>query len=116
MDGAMVPVIRILAVSVAMVAGAGLSAAAGAEARHGRVAMTCTNPASGASWRINIDYDKRAVDSNPAHIKSDEVAWTDAADNGSYSLELSSGKLTIVIPSSTGGYFLHDVCKAEPSG
>lgn len=107
---------RTLALSFAAIAVTSLTATAGDEAHHGRVAMSCTNPASGANWRINIDYDRGAVDANPARIKRDEVAWIDASDNGSYTLELSSGKLTVIIPSSTGGYFLYDLCKPEPSG
>ena len=33
--------------------------------------ITCTNPASGASWQIKIDYAKGTVDSNPAQISDD---------------------------------------------
>ena len=36
--------------------------AAGDTARHGESAITCTNPASGVSWQVRIDYDKGTVD------------------------------------------------------
>ena len=39
------------------------------EAEAGGVVVTCTNPFSGVSWQIAIDYDRRTVDSNPARIQ-----------------------------------------------
>jgi hypothetical protein len=76
-------------------------------------AVTCTNPASGAQWQITIDYDKATVDANPAHIGTTEISWHDAKDGGNYTLDRSSGKLTVVIASSTGGYFLYDQCQLK---
>jgi hypothetical protein len=91
---------------------AGTAASAG-EAQHGEVAITCTNPASGATWEIKIDYDRATVDSYPARITAATISWHDAKDGGNYTLDRKSGDLTVVIASSTGGYFLHDRCKME---
>ena len=73
--------------------------------------LTCTNPASGAQWQIRIDYGRRTVDSHPAKIGETEVYWHDARENTDYTLDRKSGNLTVVVPSSTGGYFIHDLCK-----
>jgi hypothetical protein len=75
--------------------------------------MTCTNVASGTSWQIRIDYGKGTVDSYPARISSAEISWHDAADGGNYTLDRASGNLTVVVASSTGGYFLHHHCRLE---
>jgi hypothetical protein len=87
--------------------------AANAQAARGEAAITCTNPYSGATWRISVDYDRGTVDSNPAHISDGEMSWHDAKDNSNYTLDRKSGKLTVIVPSSTGGYFLYDQCKLE---
>jgi hypothetical protein len=81
--------------------------AAGAEA----VSVTCTNPFSGASWEIAIDYDLKTVDSNPASIDEAEIWWRDAKDGWRYTLDRKSGALTVVLASSTGGSFLYDQCR-----
>jgi hypothetical protein len=79
----------------------------------GETPITCTNPVSGASWQIKIDYDKRTVDSNPASISDVEISWHDPADGGNYTLDRESGKLTVIIASSTAGHFLYDQCRLE---
>ena len=76
-------------------------------------AVMCTNPASGARWQIRIDYERRTVDSYPARITEAHVSWRDASDGGNYTLNRRSGDLTVVVASSTGGYFLHDQCKLD---
>jgi hypothetical protein len=76
--------------------------------------ITCINPASGATWQIKIDYDQATVDSNPAHVSDTEISWHDSKDGGNYTLDRKSGNLTVVTPSSTGGYFLHDRCGPSP--
>jgi hypothetical protein len=76
----------------------------------GETAITCTNPASGASWQIRIDYTRGTVDSNPASIGDAEISWHAAADSRNYTLDRKSGDLTVVVASSTGGYFIHDRC------
>ena len=89
---------------------AGLSIAH-AQAPSGEVALfTCTNPASGAQWQIRIDYGRQTVDSHPARFSDAEIYWHDAQENTDYRLDRKSGNLTVVVPSSTGGYFIHDRC------
>lgn len=73
--------------------------------------ITCTNPSSGASWQIIIDYDQATVDSNPARISPAEISWHNGADGGNYTLDRRSGKLTVAMASSTGGYFLYHDCR-----
>jgi hypothetical protein len=86
-------------------------AASGRDARAGGVAVTCTNPFSGASWQIAIDYDLKTVDSNPANIGETEISWRDAKDGWRYTLDRKSGALTVVLASATGGNFLFDQCR-----
>ena len=97
------------AAAIALVA-AGVTAYAVSGAQAGEVAVTCTNPFSGVSWRIAIDYDRGTVDSNPARISETEISWRDAKDGWSYTLDRKSGKLTVVLASATGGNFLYDRC------
>ena len=75
------------------------------------VFVTCTNPYSGASWRIAIDYDLKTVDSNPASIDETQIWWRDVKDGWRYTLDRKSGALTVVLASSTGGSFLYDQCR-----
>ena len=82
-------------------------------AERGETAITCTNPASGASWQIKVDYDRSTVDSNPARIRDTMISWHDATDGGNYTLDRASGELTVIVASSTGGYFLHHRCKLQ---
>ena len=82
-------------------------------AERGETAITCTNPASGASWQIKVDYDRSTVDSNPARIRDTMISWHDATDGGNYTLDRKSGNLTVIVASSTGGYFLYDRCRLE---
>jgi hypothetical protein len=85
----------------------------GAFAQQDAIAVTCTNTYSGASWQIRIDYDRSTVDSNPAHINNATISWRDAKDGRNYTLDRKSGKLTIILASSTGGSFLYDQCKLQ---
>jgi hypothetical protein len=87
--------------------------AAEAQTERGNRVVTCTNPASGASWQITIDFERRTVDSYAATINEATIAWRDPRDQGNYTLDRKSGNLTVAIPSSTGGYFIHDRCKLE---
>lgn len=104
---------RALAAGLAALAAAVAVAALNSEAQAGEIAITCTNPASGASWRIGIDYDRSTVDSNPARISEAKISWHDATDGGNYTLDRKSGNLTVIVASSTGGYFLYDHCRLE---
>jgi hypothetical protein len=86
-------------------------AASGRAAEAAGLAVTCTNPFSGASWQIAIDYDLKTVDSNPASIDETEISWRDAKDGWRYTLDRKSGALTVILASATGGNFLHDQCQ-----
>lgn len=102
---------RLLAAGIGVFAlGIAVPAVSG-EAQRGEAAITCINPASGASWQIKIDYDRSTVDANPARISDAEISWHDATDGGNYTLDRRSGNLTVIVASSTGGYFLHDRCR-----
>jgi hypothetical protein len=91
------------------------SAAVGADApKQGERTMTCTNPVSGASWRIRINFERSTVDANPARISDAKISWHDTTDGGNYTLDRESGNLTVIVASSTGGYFLHDRCRLDP--
>jgi hypothetical protein len=76
--------------------------------------MTCTNPVSGANWKISVDFARRTVDANPARISDASISWHDQKDGGNYTLDRKTGKLTVVVASSTGGYFLYDQCRPDP--
>jgi hypothetical protein len=78
-------------------------------------AIICTNPASGASWEIRIDYREATVDANPAAISRSEISWFDPKDGGNYTLDRKSGDLAAIVASSTGGYFRHGRCNLETS-
>jgi hypothetical protein len=85
------------------------------DAQESKTAVTCTNPSSGASWQIAIDFDKATVDSNQAEITGTKISWFDPADGGNYTLDRKSGDLTAIVASSTGGYFRHGRCALEKS-
>jgi hypothetical protein len=76
-------------------------------------AITCTNPVSGATWQIRIDYERKTVDSYPATISDSKISWADAKESSNYTLDRKSGDLTVVVRSSTAGHFLYDRCKLE---
>jgi hypothetical protein len=98
--------VSVLAAVIALLVGA-------ARAEAGATAITCTNPASGTTWQIQIDYGKSTVDSYPARITDATIAWHDAKDGGNYTLDRKSGSLTVIVASSTGGYFLHHRCRLK---
>jgi hypothetical protein len=102
-----------LAAGIGALAAVLAAPAISAEAPSGESATTCTNVASGANWQIRIDYGKATVDSNPASISDTQITWRDAADGGNYTLDRKSGKLTAIVASSTGGYFVYHRCRLE---
>jgi len=105
---------RPLAVALACLGGAVMSWNLGPNiALAAESAVTCTNPASGANWQIRIDYERSTVDTYPANISEAKISWRDASDGGNYTLDRKSGNLTVVVASSTGGYFLYDRCKLD---
>jgi len=75
--------------------------------------LACTYLVSQFKWQIKIDFAANTVDSNPAQISSAEISWHDATDGGNYTLDRKSGALTVIFPSSTGGYFIHDRCSPQ---
>ena len=83
-------------------------------AAPGVTSLVCTNLASHVSWRIQVDLANGTVDSNPARIDGARISWHDRSDGGNYTLDRKSGALTVIVPSSTGGYFLHDRCEVAP--
>jgi hypothetical protein len=101
---------RLLAVGVAALAAGLASQKSGEAAQQGATVMTCTNPVSGTSWQVLIDYRQATVDSNPARITRDRISWFDPKDGSNYMLDRRSGDLTATVASSTGGYFRHARC------
>jgi len=100
---------RVLAVALA---GMAVPAAYGT-AQQGKTSITCTNPASGVSWRIAIDFGKATVDSNRAAINEAKIAWFDPKDGSNNTLDRKSGDLTAIVASSTGGYFRRARCAVD---
>lgn len=82
-----------------------------AQAEPVEAAITCTNPYSGASFELHVDYARGTVDSHPADITDSTISWRDQTSARNYTLDRKSGKLTVVIASSTGGNFVYDQCK-----
>jgi hypothetical protein len=104
---------RLLAAGIAaLAAGLALPTIDG-DAQESETAITCTNPVSGTSWQIMIDYRKPTVDANPAAITPAGISWFDPKDGGSYTLDRRSGALTASVASSTGGYFRRARCSLE---
>ena len=110
---AMMFLTRHLAAAIAALAASAAAAPLEGQAPPRQPTITCTNPASGASWLITIDYDKSTVDSNPARISDTKISWRSAQDLGNYTLDRKSGDLTVIVASSTGGYFVYDHCRLE---
>ena len=102
-----------LAVGLGLLAAGVSSPAMAGGIPQGESAITCSNPTSGASWQVKIDYDRATADSNPARISDAEISWHDRSDGGNYTLDRKSGELTVIVASSTGGYFLHHRCKLQ---
>jgi len=99
--------------AIGVLLGSHSAPAAAAETQRGEVAITCTNPVSGATWQIRVDYDRSTVDANPARISDATISWRDAADGWNYTLDRKTGNLTVILASATGGNFLYDHCKLE---
>jgi hypothetical protein len=74
--------------------------------------LRCTNRASGASWPLVVDLAHRRVDSLSATITDKWISWHDPG-RGHFDLERATGALQFRNASSTGGYFLHFVCRPE---
>jgi hypothetical protein len=76
--------------------------------------FVCRNPASGATWDIEVDVKRSLADSYPARITDESITWHDIRHGGFYELDRRTGALTVHYASSTGGYALHDICKMAP--
>jgi hypothetical protein len=77
------------------------------------ITLQCVNSSGGTTWNLEVDYDRRIVDSFPAEVTADQVSWRDTSRGGYYSLDRTSGALTFRNASSTGGYFLYHTCKVR---
>jgi hypothetical protein len=106
---------RLLAAAVAGLAAGLAIPSVNGDGQESKTAITCTNPMSGTSWQIAIDFDRATVDSNQAEITDAKIAWFDPTDGSNYTLDRKSGALTAIVASSTGGYFRHGRCSLEKS-
>lgn len=95
----------LLGAAILSISGIGCAAAADAPS-----AVTCTNTVSHAPMQIRIDFARRTVNADPAQIRKAEISWHDDKEHANYTLNRKTGMLDAVIPSSTGGYFLHYQC------
>ena len=77
--------------------------------------LRCTNPFSGTTWDVAIDHGRRTADSFPADITDKTIKWHDATRGGHYEFDRTSGELTVIYASSTGGVFLRDNCRLVPA-
>ena len=104
-----------LARTLSSVVAAAISTAAwgGDSAHAAAITYRCTNPKSGTTWEVNVDYDRGTADSFPAEITGSQIAWHDTLHGGYYFLDRASGALTFLNASSTGGYATHHTCQAE---
>jgi hypothetical protein len=105
---------RQLGAALAAIAVGAAAPAVAHAAPHAAITLVCTNPAGHVSWQIHVDFHASTVDSNPARIGAAKISWRDRRDGGNYTLDRESGDLTVVLASSTGGYFLHDHCAPAP--
>ncbi len=106
--------IRRALVLAALAAPMAALAATPRDAPAGTILVTCTNPASGATWQLRIDLWHATVDANPAEIGAHEISWHDAKEGGNDTLDRRSGALTIIVASSTGGFIREDRCRLPP--
>lgn len=96
---------RLLYATITAIAGIGCATAA-----DGPSILTCMNTVSHAPIQIRIDFMKHTVNSDPAQIGGAAITWHDDKEHANYTLNRKTGMLDAVIPSSTGGYFLHYQC------
>lgn len=85
---------------------------AGEAAQTGVLHLRCSNAVGGASWSITVDLDRGVVDTRPARISDDWISWREPKA-GVFELERATGKLQLRAASSTGGFFLHYICRPE---
>jgi ABC-type glycerol-3-phosphate transport system substrate-binding protein len=104
-----------LARTLSSVVAAVISTAAcgGNSADAAAITFRCTNPKSGTTWDVIVDYDRSTADSFQAEITGSQIAWHDTLHGGYYYLDRASGALTFLNASSTGGYATHHTCHAD---
>jgi hypothetical protein len=103
---------RSMASGTAAVALLAASAGGGPSIMADTLRLRCTNPASGTSWPIVVDLDHGRVDSLAATITLEWISWHDPG-RGFFDLERATGRLQLRNASSTGGYFLHYMCRSD---
>jgi hypothetical protein len=104
---------RLRAAACATAAALLLAAAGSGRAAQTRILhLRCTNPASGASWPLVVDFDHRRVDSLAATVSGNSVSWRDP-QRGFFDLDTATGKLELRNASATGGYFLYYTCRPQ---
>src|SRR5579862_6711037 len=86
---------RLLPVAIAALTVGVLAPTIGSAAPPAVTTLVCTNPASGTTWKINIDYANSTVDANAAHISDSSISWHDPTDMGNYTLDRKSGNLNV---------------------
>jgi hypothetical protein len=97
-----------------VVAAAISTAVCGGDSVHAAaITFRCTNPKSGTTWEVKVDYDRSTADAFPAEITGSQIAWHDTLHGGYYSLNRASGALTFQNASSTGGYVTRHTCHAD---
>jgi hypothetical protein len=104
---------RVLAAGIITLAAGSALPVINGYAQDGETLITCTNPVSGTSWQIMVDYRKQTVDTIPAKITSTGISWFDPRDLSDYTLDRKTGALTAGVASSTGGYFRRARCALE---
>ena len=80
-------------------------------ARASQMILTCTNPSSGTTWDLKVDFDRRMVNSFPASIDDRTITWEDAQRGDIYEFDRASGDMNMRGTSAMGGYFLSYRCR-----
>ncbi|MGH6796368.1 MAG: hypothetical protein ACREDD_02380 [Methylocella sp.] len=110
--GGFAPTVALAVATLAASIGAGVAQPARQSRDNQFSKFQCTNPKSGTTWDVKVDYGQNTVDSFPAKITKSQITWHDTMHGGYYSLDRASGALTFKNATSTGGYVIHDTCRA----
>lgn len=105
--------VRVFAAAAVALAAVSAACAGTARSQPPARSVTCSNPVSGTSWQIAIDLANTTVDAVPAQISDSEIAWRDPTGRN-YTLDRRSGELTMIAPSSTGGWVQRLHCRLPP--
>jgi hypothetical protein len=103
-------IFRTFALAALVISGALIALCRWDRSHAATMTFKCANTSSGATWNLKVDLDRNMVDSFPALITKSNISWRDTVNGGSYDLDRSSGALTWVNSSSTGGYMLYHRC------